>query len=142
VTTSILNDTKKVLGVPVEYGVFDLDILMHINSVFSTLDQIGIGPPGGYMISDADATWDELLGDNHALNSVKTLVFLKVRLVFDPPATSFHIAAIEKQIEELTWRLSTVRETLVAIDPAVLYITPGLVIDGGDAEEGIYDEVG
>lgn len=90
---------------------------MHINTAFSTLNQIGIGPDAGFMIEDASATWDQFLGDDPRLNSVKTYVYLKVRLIFDPPATSFVINAIEKQIEEIEWRLHVKREGESWINP-------------------------
>lgn len=108
---SILNSTKKVLGVDADYDVFDLDILMHINSVFPTLTQLGIGPVNGFMIEDADATWWDFLGDNPNLNSVKTYVYLRVRLLFDPPSTSFVITAMQEQIKELEWRLNVAVDT-------------------------------
>lgn len=107
---SILTSTKKVLGIDESYTAFDVDIIMHINSVFSTLHQLGIGPDNGFMITDATATWDAFLGDDPRLNSIKTYMYLRVRLLFDPPATSFHINALENQIKELEWRLHVVRE--------------------------------
>lgn len=109
-TESILTSTKKVLGLAADYTEFDSDIIMHINSVFATLHQLGIGPINGFAIEDTEATWDAfLLGDNR-FNSVKTYVYLKVRLIFDPPTSSFAIAAMEKQISELEWRLNVARE--------------------------------
>lgn len=122
--SSILNDTKKVLGLEADYDAFDLDILMHINSVFTVLEQLGIGPAGGFAIEDATAEWDAFLAGDPRLNSVKTFVFLRVRLLFDPPSTSYLITASEKQAEELAWRLSTYRETQVVR-------TSETVLDGG-----------
>lgn len=90
---------------------------MHINTAFTTLNQIGIGPDEGFMIEDASVTWDQFLGDDPRLNSVKTYTYLKVRLIFDPPATSFVINAIEKQIEEIEWRLSVKRENESWVNP-------------------------
>lgn len=110
---SILNTTKKILGIMPEYTAFDLDIITHINSALSTLEQIGVGPVGGLFIEDETETWEHLLGGDPRMNSVKTLVYMKVRLVFDPPPTSFAIAAVEKQIEELTWRVNMVREQVI-----------------------------
>lgn len=110
---SILNSTKKVLGIDPDYTVFDLDIITGINSVFATLTQLGIGPEQGFMIEDETAEWSEFLGatlDNN-LNPVKTYVHLRVRLLFDPPTTSYHINAIQEQIKELEWRLNVYRET-------------------------------
>lgn len=107
---SILDSTKKVLGLDSEYTAFDQDVMMHINSVFSTLCQLGIGPDDGFMIEDETPTWADYLGGDKNLNSVKSYVYLKVRLLFDPPNTSFAIAAMEKQIEELEWRINVHRE--------------------------------
>lgn len=107
---SILRTVKKLVGIDESYDAFDLDIITHINSALSTLNQLGIGPEEGFMIDDDTATWDQLLGDDNRLNSVKSLIGLKVRVVFDPPATSFTLDAFNKQIEELQWRLNVYRE--------------------------------
>lgn len=107
---SILTTVKKLVGIDESYDAFDLDIITHINSALSTLNQLGIGPEEGFMIDDDTATWDQLLGDDNRLNSVKSLIGLKVRVVFDPPATSFTLDAFNKQIEELQWRLNVYRE--------------------------------
>lgn len=121
VITSILDSTKKSLGVGAEYDVFDQDITMHINSVFTTLQQLGIGPAEGFAIEDAAATWDTFLEASPLLNAVKQYVFYKAKLAFDPPAMSFHVTAIEKQIQELEWRMSVIRDeqqaSLVVLDP-------------------------
>jgi hypothetical protein len=107
---SILASTKKNLGLSDDYDAFDLDVIMHINSVFTVLSQLGIGPANGFRIEDRSTTWDDFIGDDVNRDSVKTYMFLRVKLYFDPPGTSFHIAAIEKQIEELGWRLNVQRE--------------------------------
>ncbi len=107
---SILTTVKKLVGIDESYDAFDLDIITHINSALSTLDQLGIGPEEGFMIEDDSATWGDFLGDDNRLNSVKSLIGLKVRVVFDPPATSFTLDAFNKQIEELQWRLNVYRE--------------------------------
>lgn len=109
-TDRILESVKKVLGVAPEYLAFDQDIVMHINSAFSVLHQLGVGPDEPFMIEDETATWTEFLGTERGVNSVKSYVYLRVRLLFDPPATSFALAAMEKQIEELGWRISTYME--------------------------------
>lgn len=103
---SILTSIKKLLGVPEEYDVFDTDIIIHINSAFSTLNQLGVGPPEGFFIEDATEQWGMFLGDDQQINSVKTYVYLKVRLLFDPPTTSFAIDAMKKSAEEYEWRLN------------------------------------
>lgn len=109
---SILTSTKKILGIDKSYTAFDLDIIIHINSVFSTLNQLGIGPDNGFMIEDEAATWHDFLHDaDPRYNSVKTYMFLRVRMLFDPPATSFHIQALNEQVKELEWRLNVLRES-------------------------------
>lgn len=103
---SILISIKKVLGVPAEYTHFDLDIIMHINTAFSTLQQLGVGPDEGFMIQDETATWLEFIPEDPRFNFVKTYIFQKVRLMFDPPASSSHIEALNKSIAELECRLT------------------------------------
>lgn len=112
----ILNDTKKVLGIAPDYTAFDLDIIMHVNSVFATLHQLGIGPDEGFAIEDDSVSWDAFVSDNR-MNSVKTYVYLRVRMLFDPPGTSFLLNALESQAEELEWRLNTYREETAWVDP-------------------------
>jgi hypothetical protein len=124
-TESILNSTKKILGISEDYTAFDLDILTHINSVFSTLHQLGVGPVNGFVIEDADAEWMDFLQFDTRLNAVKTYVYLRVRLLFDPPQTSYLIGAMKEQIQELEWRLNMVHET---------DIIP-VVIDSGDLDD-------
>lgn len=118
-TDSILNSTKKVLGISADYDAFDIDILMHINSVFSTLNQIGIGPEFGYSIVDATPVWEDYLGGDLRINSVKTYVACKVRLIFDPPTTSFALDALKEIVREHEWRLSTQREYVTWVPPVV-----------------------
>lgn len=109
-TDSILNSVKKNLGLDPEYKAFDQDILMHINTVFSILHQLGVGPDTGFFIEDDEATWAYFIGERANIHSVKTYVYLRVRLLFDPPATSFVIDSMQKQITELEWRLNVQRE--------------------------------
>lgn len=126
--SSILNDTKKILGIDAEYTAFDTDIIMHINNVFSTLNQLGIGPEFGFEILDATAEWEDFLGvdPDPRLNSVKTYIYLKVRMIFDPPTTSYLITAMEKQIQELEWRINQFRESIE-------WVPDEIVLDGGSA---------
>ena len=107
---SILNTTKKILGIEADYTAFDEDIMIHINSVFATLNQMGIGPVDGFWIDDASATWDNFTMGDRKLNSVKTYVYLRVRLLFDPPTTSYLIGALKEQVQEFEWRLNVKRE--------------------------------
>jgi hypothetical protein len=114
---SILNSVKKVLGIDAEYTAFDPDIIMHINSVFVVLNDMGIGPDLGYAITDNTAKWSDFLGADPRLNSVQTYVFLRVRLLFDPPTVSYLIDSMKEQIREFGWRLSTHREGESWTDP-------------------------
>lgn len=107
---SILNSTKKILGLAPTYTAFDLDVITHINTAFLTLQQLGIGPRDGFMIESAEERWDNFTAGVVNLNAVKTYVYLRVRLLFDPPGTSYHLTAVEKQIEELEYRLKYERE--------------------------------
>ena len=109
-STSILDDTKKILGIDAEYTAFDLDVITHINTVFANLQQLGIGPTEGFMIEDSASKWEEFLGTDKNLNPVKTYVYLRVRMLFDPPTTSFHLASLDEQRKELEWRLNVYRE--------------------------------
>lgn len=106
-SSSILNDVKHTLGLMPEQTAFDLDITMHINSAISTLTQLGVGPVNGYTIEGPNNQWDEF-ADDPRLNAVRSYIFLKVKLVFDPPDTGFVVAAIERQIQELEFRINVV----------------------------------
>lgn len=107
---SILTTVKKTLGLDEEYTAFDLDVTLHINSILSNLNQIGVGPVNGFQIEDESTTWGDFLGDDPRLNNVKSFVYLKVRLLFDPPATSFAIEANERLAKELEYRIYTTME--------------------------------
>lgn len=120
---SILQSIKKTLNLQADYEAFDQDVLMHINSVFSTLNQLGVGPASGFAIEDGEKTWEEFLGQDPRLNHVKTYVYLRVRLLFDPPATGFHVSAMKEQITELEFRLNVQREDTQWVDP-----TPPVVL--------------
>ncbi len=102
---SILASVKKMLGITGEYEHFDADIIMHINTVFSILTQIGMGPDDGFSIDDYSAVWSDFMDDDERLSMVKSYVYLKVRLLFDPPMSSSVADAINRQISELEWRL-------------------------------------
>ncbi len=133
---SILDNTKKMLGIEASYTAFDIDVIIHINTVFTTLVQLGIGPATGFMIMDNSKTWQDFLGVDLNLNSVKTYMFLKVRLAFDPPGTPYHISALNEQIKELEWRLNVHRETTQWVDPMPYPLAGNpmgdrVVLDGG-----------
>lgn len=110
-TSSILNSTKKILGMDFAYTPFDTDIITHINAAFSVLNQLGIGPTDGFMIEDDDADWEDYDVPMSWMSLIKTYIYLKVRMVFDPPGTSYLIEAMQKQIDEYENRLSIYRET-------------------------------
>jgi hypothetical protein len=107
---SILLSTKKILGLESEYTPFDLDVITHINAAFSILNQLGVGPEEGYFITDESNAWTEFVTPDNQLNLVKTYVFLKVRILFDPPSTSFLLETYDNQIKEYEWRLNIMRE--------------------------------
>lgn len=102
--SSILDDVKHMLGLLPAETAFDSDITIHINSVLSTLNQLGVGPSDGFMIADNTAQWSEFATDNF-LNPVKSYMFLRVKLLFDPPQTGFTVASMDRQILELEYRL-------------------------------------
>lgn len=103
---SILISIKKLLGIAEDYEHFDPDLIMHINTVFMILHQMGVGPKETpFMIEDANAIWDDFIKDVKDLQPVKTYIALKVKLVFDPPTSSSHLQAINDTIKELEWRL-------------------------------------
>lgn len=103
---SILTSIKKLLGIPEDHEHFDVDIIMHINSVFMILTQLGIGPDDGFKITDKSTTWNEYLPDGVNIESVKSYMYLKVRLLFDPPSSSSITESINRLISELEFRLN------------------------------------
>lgn len=129
---SILTETKRSLGIEQDVTNFDLEIKIHINSVFGTLSQLGLGPEGGFEIEDADATWADFLANDLMLSPVKTYVHLRVKLLFDPPANSWTLVAMKEQIEQLEWRLNVVREdTIPLADPPLPDEELQYELDGG-----------
>lgn len=129
---SILDSVKAVLDVEADNEDFDSAVIMHINSAFATLHQLGIGPDAGYEIEDSNATWDAFYGTNKRYNGIRTYVTMYVRNIFDPPQTGHHAAALERQMRELEWRLNVVRENNAWVDPTPVHIRT-IVLDGGDA---------
>lgn len=110
VTESILDSTKSALGIVTEYKSFDNQIIMYINSVFSTLYQLGVGPEDGFSIEDRSTTWDEYIGENKNLNFVISYMHARVRLMFDPPTNSFAVEALKEQIKEFEWRINVLND--------------------------------
>lgn len=107
---SILTSVKKMLGIPEEHKQFDPDIIMHINSVFDILTQLGVGPKEGFSITGEDETWDSFVTDQR-LNLVKSYVSAKVRMLFDPPTSGIVTGSQQELIKEMEWRLN------VQVDP-------------------------
>ena len=105
-TESILTSIKKLLGITEDYTVFDTDLIIHINSVFLTLSQLGVGPKEGFMITSKDETWGDYMDSDALLNAVKSYVYLKVRLLFDPPTSSSVTDSIKNMITEFEWRIN------------------------------------
>lgn len=102
---SILLSVKKMIGVPKDYDVFDMDIIMHINTVFDALNQMGVGPEEGFSISDDSTEWSEFMTYGKNSEMVKSYMYLKVRMLFDPPSNSNLSNVIGEQIKEYEWRL-------------------------------------
>ena len=103
---SILLSIKKNLGLESTYTHFDADIITYINAVLLTINQINVGPSTGFIITGETEKWNDLLGIRKDIEAVKTLITLKVRLMFDPPSSSFVIESINRQITELEWRIN------------------------------------
>lgn len=103
---SILTSVKKILGIQEDYTHFDADIIMHINAVFATLHQLGVGPKEPFVIFDNSAVWSDFIEDKMELQMVKTYMGLKVRLVFDPPQNTATAEAYKSMCEEYEWRLN------------------------------------
>jgi len=121
---SILDTIKKLLGIQPEYTSFDEDIIVGINSAFAALNQIGVGPTGGYMIEDNTQTWTDYITTTN-LNMVKSYVYMKTRLHFDPPVGGV-LDSMNRQIAELEWRL------YVEGDPDPV---PEETVNSGDSDE-------
>lgn len=110
---SILTSIKEMLGIAEDYEFFDNVIIMHINSALAILtNQLGIGPKDGFTIQDKNSTWQDFIGTDFRLELIKTYVYQKVRLWFDPPLNSSVIASIDQSIKELEWRITVAVETV------------------------------
>lgn len=109
---SILTSIKKMLGITEDYDYFDADIIMHINSVFMTLTQLGVGPAEGFSIEDETTTWIEFIPDVNKLQAVKSYMYLQVKILFDSASLgSATLAAYERQIQQFEWRLNVAAES-------------------------------
>lgn len=103
---SILTSIKQMLNINEEDTNFDTDIIIHINSVFSTLKQMGVGPEEKFRIVDDKSIWSDFTEEDYDYDEVKTYVYLKVKKIFDPPVSSSVMKAMDDEIDELEWRLS------------------------------------
>ena len=103
---SILTSIKKLLGITEEYDQFDPDIIMHINSVFMVLTQLGVGPSEGFSIEDDTSVWSDFIQDTNKIEAVKSYIYLKVKIVFDPPQHGPTLEAFKESIKEYEWRLN------------------------------------
>lgn len=108
---SILTSIKKMLGISEDYTQFDADLIMHINSVFLNLTQLGVGPASGFTIEDETTEWTDFINNNTQLQAVKSYIYLKVKLLFDPPLSSAVIESTNRMIAELEWRLNVAVES-------------------------------
>ena len=117
---SILKSVKKDLNVSLDDSYFDPELIMHINTAFSVLHQLGVGPKSGFSISDDTAVWSDFLGNNPLINIVKSYVPKKVKVLFDPPNTGPLSEALNKQLSEMEWRI------MVIVDP---------ILEGDDDED-------
>ena len=140
---SILDNTKKLLGIEASYDHFDMDILLHINTAIATLNQVGVGPAEGFQVEDNSSNWEDLLGTDLRFAMAKTYIYDKVRLSFDPPGTSFAISAIQERIKESEWRLSVLVDELQAkaeVEDAIIWVIrdqEGFPTDADSGELGI-----
>ena len=108
---SILTSIKKLLGIAEDYEHFDQDLIIHINSVLSVLTQLGVGPSEGFSIEDENATWKDFIPEDKRLSSIRSYVYMKVKLLFDPPLSSSVMESMNRMISEFEWRLN------VAVEP-------------------------
>lgn len=108
---SILTSIKLLLGITEDYEAFDQQIIVHINSVFMILTQLGVGPPEGFMITSKVDTWDEFISDEKKMQIVKSYMYLKVKMLFDPPSSSAVIDSSNRMINEFEWRLNSQAES-------------------------------
>ena len=108
---SILTSVKKMLGLEEDYEHFDQDLIIHINSVIATLNQLGVGSEEGFSIQDKNAKWSDFIQDDRLINLVPTYVYLKVRLIFDPPTVSAVLDSINREANRYEWRINVAAES-------------------------------
>lgn len=133
IENSILTSVKKVLGIDESYTVFDQDIMIHINSVLNTLTQLGVGPENGFRINDATTVWTDFYGEDLRYNSVQSYMYLRVRMLFDPPPPAT-MTMFKEMIKELEWRINVQREDITYVPPIPdLPEEEDFILDGGGA---------
>lgn len=115
VNSSILLSVKKMLGPSADYDVFDPELIIYINSVFGTLHQLGVGPEEKFVITGDSELWSDFTTEGEEIEEVKSYMYLRVRLLFDPPSSSFVLSSFKEQLKELEWRLQCKAEEI--IDP-------------------------
>ena len=108
---SLLTSIKLLLGITEDYEAFDQQIIAHINSVFMILTQLGVGPPEGFMITSKVDTWNEFINDEKKMQLVKSYMYLKVKMLFDPPSSSAVMDSTNRMINEFEWRLNSQAES-------------------------------
>lgn len=106
ITDSILDSVKERIGPSAEYDYYNPDIIMDINTTFMTLKQLGVGPKKGFTITDRSDTWDDFMPEGEMLEMVKTYMYMKVKLLFDPPLSSAVANVMQDQVKEMEWRLN------------------------------------
>ena len=112
---SILTSIKKLLGIEEDYTHFDTDLIMQINSILAVLTQLGVGPSTGFSISDKSATWVGFFGSTYNFDAVKSYIYLRVKLLFDPPTSAALIESTNKMIGEFEWRLHVNSDPVLVI---------------------------
>lgn len=115
-TESIIVSIKKMLGLGDDYTPFDMDVIVHINSAFMKLTQLGVGPREGFVVTDYDKKWSDFLTNPVTLGAVKNYVYLQVKMIFDPPTNSYVMDALKQQADELGWRLNVQAESVEDFD--------------------------
>ncbi len=110
ISNSILETIKKLIGIDKDYGAFDLDLIVAINSSFTILNQLGVGPKKAFSIKGPDELWSDFFSDSEKIDLVKSYIYLRAKVLFDPPSTGVLHEAIERQISEFEWRLRTQAE--------------------------------
>lgn len=107
--SKVLSDVKKLLGIAEDYEAFDTDVLIHVNSSMATLDQLAVTKPDRSSV-DETTEWSDVIREGKDLESVRTYVYLNVRVIFDPPSTSYGIQSLKEIAKELAWRLNVAAE--------------------------------